>query len=207
MLDLILFNDSNPFNDSTHQFVNICQIFNEFCVTLFIYFKYIFVILLIFFGISTLLNYRFFKAEIKKHYKDYREKDFFFNKLRLIFGIFSLFAAFGILFNYFLYFLILLLEPLPDQYLFTLLNSAIYQDKFLTDFNDLSKYKDLLSKSLYNLFALGSFEANLRIVTICYILLSRRNKIIMPNKAAIILVEALIQALLLGFTTYIKLFI
>ncbi|MFO8019325.1 MAG: hypothetical protein R6U96_11870 [Promethearchaeia archaeon] len=191
----------------TKQFTGIAHAFVEFFDILFFYLKYIFVTILIFIGISTLLNYKFFKEDSKNPHRDFDEKDRFFNKLRVFFGFFSLFAGIGILFNYFLYLLIFLLEPISDQYIFNLLNLLTGQDEFLNYFSEIPHDNDVFNKCLYYCFALGSFEANLRLFTLSYFLLSRKRKIVVPNKAALILVESLIQALLFGFTTYLKLFL
>ena len=197
-------NREEQYNFIYNPLVDFSILFNDFCETFFFYLKYIFVAFLVFFGIKTLFNYKFFNSE---DYKTQSEYESFFNKLRMFVGIFFIFTGIGIFFNYFLYFLILILEPLPDQYIFDLLNSANIDHHFIKDFSKIIASNNNYEKTLYYCIALGSFEANLRLILTLFFILSRRKKTIAPLKVTLVCVEALIQAILLGFSTYLKLFL
>ncbi len=97
-----------------------CIAFNELFIIFSKFLKYIFVFIILFIGILTLIRLRGVYRQSRLMGTNKEEDSL--TKTRLILGCLYIFLGFGILFNYLTYFLIWVLEPLPDKMIFNFIN-------------------------------------------------------------------------------------
>lgn len=196
---------SGIFNDLIEGLESWCLTFNYYAITLFLYLKYIFVMILFCMGILVLLKLRgvYFSKERILHKN---EKDFL-KKLRLTLGSLYIFMAVGICFNFLTYMLIILLDPLPDRLIFSFINfSKDIDPLYLNRFEDIDSAQFPHEKTIYYLLAMGSFLGFLHLlISITLLLHNNLNK--KPRLVIMNLIDSLIECILLGFTTFMPLFL
>jgi len=130
------------------------------------YLKYILGGILLIIGVLTLfsLRGRYFLERLRYN----QEEDLAHNPLtkpRLAIGIFYIIFATGIIFDWFTYFLIIVLDPLPDRFIFVYFQFIGIEDPFGVNFlSDISQTIMTIEKTIYYLGAIGSFIALLAIV-------------------------------------------
>ena len=126
---------------------NWCIVFNEMFLILFKYVKYIFVFIIIFVGVLTLLRLRgvFRQSRLRGTEK----KDDSFTEIRLSLGCCYIFIGFGILFNYLTYFLIWILEPLPDKLIYNLVDFSWINPSHVNEIMDANDLLHPHEKTLY----------------------------------------------------------
>lgn len=185
---------------------NYCIVFNKFALVLFVYLKFIFVFIMLFVGILTLLKLRGIHLQIRtKDIKDYEDR---LKKPRLILGFFYIFFAIGILFNFLTYFLIWALDPLPDRMIFNFLNfSGDIDPLYMNRIEDIEASKYPHEKTIYYCFAICSFINVLNLILSIWYLINNNRVISKPKTVLFNLLGALIGAILFGFTTFLPLFL
>ena len=167
----ILFNPAQLIPDLNNWFIFI----NNFLEIVFFYLKYIFFGILLIMGILTLLSLRgrYFLERLRYN----QEEKLAHNPLtkpRIILGSFYIVFAFGILFNWFTYFLIIILDPLPDRFLFTFNEFAGIVDPFqLNRISDISLTIYDYEKTIYYGVAILFFVAILNLMVSIWQLINK----------------------------------
>ena len=139
---------------------------NDFLELTFFYLKFIFFGILLIMGLLTLLSLRGrYFLERLRYNQEQKLADNPLTKPRLILGSFYIVFAFGILFNWFTYFLIVILDPLPDRFIFSFIEFAGIIDPFqLNRIADISLTIYDYEKTIYYGVAILSFVAVLNIM-------------------------------------------
>lgn len=186
-----------------------CALFNEFFLILFIYMKYIFVFLLMTIGISTLLKYRgMYRIQRIKGFEAEEGKEDTLRNIRLIIGWGYIFFGLGILFNFLTYFLIIILDPLPDRFIFAFINFSDSIDPVIMNrIEDIEYAIYPHEKTIYYGVALGSFSAILQIVVGLYYFINNNRLIYNPQGALLWLMGDIITGMMCGFTTCLPFFL
>jgi len=180
---------------------------NNFLELTFFYLKYIFFGILLIMGLLTLLSLRGrYFLERLRYSQEQKLADSPLTKPRLILGSFYIFFAFGILFNWFTYFLIVILDPLPDRFIFTFIEFAGVMDPFqLNRISDISLTIYDYEKTIYYGVAILSFIAVLNIMISVWQLINKGGRD--SKKSIIMLVSGLGLGIFSGFTTCLPLFL
>ena len=192
-----------PFDFLEESLVNI----NGFLEILFGYLKYILGGILIIIGVLTLLSLRgrFFLERLR--YKN--EEDLSNNPLtipRLVIGSFYVLFATGIIFDWFTYFLIIVLDPLPDRFLFSFIPFTGIANPFgINSLYDIRQTPIPYEKTIYYSIAIGSFIALLDIVISIWQMSVRDH--INEKKTILALIGGLFVGMMTGFTAYLPLFL
>ena len=183
---------------------------NNFFDLTFIYLKYIFFLILLLVGLLTLLKLRgryFFERIIYK--KGQEPPDNPIAKPRIIIGTLYIIIAFGILFNWFIYLLIVLLNPLPDRFIFNLLPpfTESFNPFGLNTISDISlvQFKNPFEKTLYYGMGLLSFNSLINLTIGIWQIVTEGIKYAKTSLGMIIF--GLILGLFSGFTTCLPLFL
>ena len=178
----------------------ICSEFNSFALIFFQYFKYIFVIVLIGCGVLTLLKLRgyYFKSRSYSVEVGSNKKDSFI-KPRLIVGAVYIFIGFGILFNYLIYFFIWLLDPLPDRFIFNIINLIDIDPFILNRITDIHSAIYPHEQTVYYVVAILSFTNSIHLTVSIWYLLNNVNN---PRKTIIWLFSSVPGGIFFGFTTF-----
>jgi len=168
------------------------------------YSKYILVIIMLFIGILTLLKLRgvYFHQRLKTTEELSKESNQI-KKIRLILGCVYIIIASGILFNYLTYFLMWILEPLPDGFIFYLID--------LINFN----FEAVIGRSIiiseysitYNFIAFWSYNGVLHLILTLWNFIDKSRPLVNPRKALKNLVLSLAICLFCGFTTFMPYFL
>lgn len=198
----------NPAEEVFDGLENWCILFNEFFETFFIYMKYIFVFMLFTIGIATFLKLRgMYRVQRLKGFEpDEKMKDQL-RTPRLVIGSLSIFLAIGILFNFLTYFLILILDPLPDRFIFAFINFSESIDPVLMNrIEDIEHSIYPHEKTIYYCVAIGSLTAIIQF-TICVYLFVNNNNLKNPHQAMIYLMGDIITGMMCGFTTCLPFFL
>jgi hypothetical protein len=192
-----------PFELLEESLINI----NIVLELLFRYLKYILGGILIIIGLLTLLSLRgkYFLERLR--YK--KEEDVHNNPLtvpRLIIGTFYIICATGIIFDWFTYFLIIVLDPLPDRFLFIYIPFTGISNPFgANSIYDIQHTPIVFEKTLYYALAIGSFIALVVIVISIWQMIVR--DYINEKKTISALMVWLVMGMMTGFTTYLLLFL
>ena len=200
---LILLNPLQLLPDFNDWFV----IINEFLELAFYYLKFIFFGILLIMGILTLLSLRgrYFLERLRYNQEE-KLADNPLTKPRLILGTFYIVFSFGILFNWFTYFLMIILDPLPDRFLFTFIEFAGIIDPFqLNRISDISMAIYDYEITIYYSVAILSFVAVLNLMVSIWQLINKGGKD--TKKVIITLISGLVLGILSGFTTCLPLFL
>ncbi|MHA1762899.1 MAG: hypothetical protein ACTSYC_03955 [Promethearchaeota archaeon] len=137
------------------------------------------------------------------HFKDENK----LKNARIFTSVLYLFFGFGIMFNYFTFFLMLVLDPLPDKIIFEFIN---FHD--MIDPRALSRIEDVEAalypheKTIFYATAFISFTAFAQIVA-CFHYLTKGSKKDHVSTALKLLISSVIDGILVGFTTFMPLFI
>ena len=180
---------------------------NLFLEILFGYLKYIFGGILLIIGFLTLLSLRgkYFLERLRYS----KEEDLSHNPLtkpRLIIGSFYIIFATGIIFDWFTHFLIIVLDPLPDRFIFFFIELTGITRPFGINFvADINQTTIPFEKTLYYGVAIGSFVALLDIVISIWQMSVRDN--IDEKKTIFALIGGLAIGMMTGFTTCLPLFL
>jgi len=182
-------------------------IINEFLELAFFYLKFIFFGILLIMGILTLLSLRGrYFLERLRYNKEEKLANSPLTKPRIILGSFYIVFAFGILFNWFTYFLIIILDPLPDRFIFNYIEFAGIIDPFqLNRISDISLAIYDYEKTIYYGVAILSFVAVLDLMISIWQLINKGGKD--TKKTIVTLIGGLILGILSGFTTCLPLFL
>lgn len=180
---------------------------NNFLELVFIYLKYIFFGILLIMGILTLLSLRgrYFLERLRYNQEE-KLADNPLTKPRIFLGSFYIVFAFGILFDWFTYFLIIVLDPLPDRFIFNYIEFAGIIDPFqLNRISDISLAIYDYEKTIYYCFAILSFVAVLNLTISVWQLINKGGKD--TKKSIMTLISGLVLGNLSGFTTCLPLFL
>ena len=174
--------------------IEILNGLNNFFILFFQYMKYIFAFILIILGILTLLSLR--KIYFTKKLIDKDVNEDFLRKCRLVIGSAYIIMGSGILFNYMTYFLILILTPLPDQFL-----QSFIIDSIIKNLNFEEEWiLTLLEECFSSFFAIGSFYALLTLLLMLWYFF--HNSILKnPQDALYWLISSIALGILCGFST------
>ncbi|TET61859.1 MAG: hypothetical protein E3J52_00485 [Promethearchaeota archaeon] len=179
---------------------NFCIAFNQYALIYFIFFKYLFVFLLIGCGVLTLLKARgiYFRSRAFSSKKD-ENKTNSLTKPRLIIGIAYILIGFGILFNYFTYFLIWILDPLPDRLIYRFIDLIEVDPYAINRITDISSAIYPHEKTIYYVFSMFSFGHTVHLVlSIWYLQFEVKN----PRKTILWMFSSVSGCILFGFTTF-----
>ncbi|MHA1805515.1 MAG: hypothetical protein ACTSU4_13440 [Promethearchaeota archaeon] len=126
---------------------------------------------------------------------------------RIFTGVLYLFFGFGIMFNYFTFFLIFLLDPLPDKIFFEFINfHGMIEPRTLNRIEDVETALYPHEKTIFYAIAFFSFLSFAQIVA-CFHYLTIGLKKDHVSKALKLLISAVMEGILAGFTTFMPLFI
>lgn len=180
---------------------------NNLLELVFIYLKYIFFGILLIMGILTLLSLRGrYFLERLRYSQEEKLADNPLTKPRIFLGSFYVVFAFGILFNWFTYFLIIILDPLPDRFIFNYIGFTGIIDPFqLNRISDISLAIYDFEKTLYYCFAILSFVAVLNLTISVWQLINKGGKD--TKRTIITLITGIVLGILSGFTTCLPLFL
>jgi len=188
------------------------EICNELFSHFFWYAKYIFSIILILLGVSTLLRFRgiYRRQKIselgqKKEKPNLKEK---LGKAYVVMGTAYIFLGFGIIFNFLTYILIWCLEPLPDQYLFNIIDYLeLFETEEIIRIFDLNNTTNSFEELIFHIVALVSFVSNIQIASTVWFLLKDGIPIGNPVSTYLFLLTGIVEGILVGFTTCLPLFL
>jgi len=187
--------------------------FNNFSLIFFKFLKYILVFILLMIGILTLLKLRgiYFTSRSRSSEQDGIKKSEL-DKPRLVLGCIYIVLGCGILFNYLIYFLMWILDPLPDRFLFILLNlinTALSEvDFFQINKIDLRRFTNInlaiapIEKSFYLFIAYWSYYGTIHFLLTLWYLIDKSRPLVNPRKAIGNLFFSLGICLISGFTTF-----
>ena len=169
------------------------------------YSKYILVIILLFIGSLTLLKLRgaYFQQQLKSNGKNSEESSQIM-KVRLTLGCAYIIIGSGILFNYLTYLLMWILEPLPDGFIFYLIDLT---NCFLIE--TISGRSIILNELpiIYNFIALGSYNGMLHLILTIWYFVDKSRPLVNPRKTLKNLGISLTICLFCGFTTFLPYFL
>ncbi len=180
---------------------------NSFIELVFGYMKYFFFGILLIIGILTLLSLRgkYFLERIR-YSKEEKLANNPMTKPRLILGSFYIVFAFGILLDWFTYFLLVVLDPLPDRFIFNFISLSGIIDPFaLNNVSDISKAVYPYEITIYYGVAIVSFMALLTIAISLWQIINKEGTI--AKKSITSLITGIVTGLLAGFTTCFPLFL
>lgn len=180
---------------------------NGFLEVFFGYLKYIFFAILLTIGVLTLFSLRGkYFLERLRYSKEEKLADNPLTKPRIIISTVYLLIAFGILFNWFTLFLMLILDPLPDRFVFVWIKLSGITDPFgLNVVSDISQAARPYEATIYYFVAMVSFIALLDIVISIWQMVVRDN--INEKKTLLALMGGIVLGMLTGFTTCLPLFL
>ncbi len=180
---------------------------NSFIELVFGYMKYIFFGILLIIGILTLLSLRgkYFLERIR-YSKEQKLADNPMTKPRLILATFYIVFAFGFLLDWFTFFLLVVLDPLPDRFIFSFITISGTIDPFgLNNISDINTVVHPYEKTIYYGVAIVSFIALLTITISLWQIINKEGKD--TKKSIVALMSGIIMGLLTGFTTCLPLFL
>jgi hypothetical protein len=196
----------NILEDVVDGLENWCIAFNEFFLIFSKYLKYIFVFIILFIGIFTLLRFRgIYRASREKGGTDKKEDPL--TKARLILGTLYIVLAFGILFNYLTYLFIWILDPLPDRLIYNFIEFSEIDPFYLNGIKDISISQYPHEKTIYYCFSFGSLMSVLTVLLSLWYLINNNRLINNPRKTFGYLISGLMGCILFGFTTYLPFFL
>ncbi len=188
-----------------------CEQFNAFSEVFFVYLKISFIFILLVIGLLTIYRWRgFWRAlKFKDLFSDKEEQKELSEKVKephVILGLFYISMAVGIAFGYLTYFLLLVLEPLPDQFVYGFINfSGFIDDDIMIRLSDLSLIQAPHERTMYYAMAYTSFFGFVDII------LGMRFIIISSNKSHTTSFKLFFSGLFIctffGFTTFMPLFL
>ena len=190
-------------------FEDICLIVNNIFDLTFFYLKYVLFFIVLIIGILTLLSLRgrfFFERLVYNKGEELPKNPV--TKPRIIIGTLYIIIAFGILFNWFIYLLIIVLNPLPDRFLFNFISFSEEFNAFnLNTISEISliHFDHEFEKTLYYIFASISFIGNVNIIVGIWIIVSKGIKY--TRGGIRIIVVGIVCGFLTGFTTCLPLFL
>ncbi len=182
---------------------SLFQIYNNLIEIVFIFMKYILVLILIIIGILTLLRLRGIYLNKKIYNTTEIKNQDPLNQIRLILGFSYIFLGIGILFNYLIYFMIWILDPLPDRIAFFLLNKIVEIQNSLN--------LDIVTPDSLNIinliFNFLSFLFFFELLLSVWYLIHNNKVINNPRGAFIGIISSLIGCVLFGFTAFMPHFL
>ena len=199
------FSTNNILDDLIEGLENWCLVFNDFFLVFCKYLKYIFVFIILFIGILTLLRLRGSFRQSRLMVTDKKEDSF--TKIRLILGFSYIFLGIGILFNYLTYFLMWILEPLPDKLIYNFIDFNGINPFNMNGIKDISMSQYPHEKTIYYCYAFGSLISFLDILSSVWYLIISNRLIHNPNKALRALICGIFGCILFGFTTCLPFFL
>ncbi|MFX1349304.1 MAG: hypothetical protein ACFE92_11575 [Promethearchaeota archaeon] len=183
---------------------NWCIAFNSFFLIFYKYMKYIFVFIILFIGILTLLRLRGIYRETRSINTE--EEDYLM-KPRLILGCSYIVLGFGILFNYITHFLIILLDPLPDKLIYNFITFSGIDPFYLNGLSDISTSQFPHEQTIYYCFSFGSLISFLDILLSLWYLINNNRIINNPRRTIVFLISGVIGGILFGFNTHLPFFL
>jgi hypothetical protein len=180
---------------------------NGFLEIFFGYLKHVFFAILLAIGLLTLFSLRGkYFLERLRYSKEEQLTDNPLTKPRIIISSVYLVIAFGGLFDWFTYFLIIILDPLPDRFLFVFIQLSGITNPFGLNFvADINQATRPFETTIYYTIAIASFIALLDILISIWQMSVRDN--INEKKAIFALMGGFILGMLTGFTTCLPLFL
>ncbi len=213
----------NPFINPLHQWLEgmeaWCEEFNYFCEIYFGYLKFLFIFILLVFGLMSVLKskkgtsdvwFQRYSGVIQNQSQVEQEDDMSYsdnkkiNKVNLFVGFVFFLLAAGILFDYFTYFLIWSLEPLPDRLIFNFIDfSGDIDPSYLNRIMDITVSQYAHEKTIYYCIALSSFGALVNLLGGLWCLFSQKS----IKVSFSLITVGLTTAILTGFTTCLPFFL
>ncbi|MHA1488580.1 MAG: hypothetical protein ACTSRI_02860 [Promethearchaeota archaeon] len=186
-----------------------CKDYNNFFMIFFQYVKYIFVFILLFIGLLTLLRLRgiYIQTRLRNLKKTEKEVDQL-KKVCLILGIVYIFLAFGILFNFLTYFLIWFFDPLPDKLIYNFIDfHGVIGPQYMNRIKDINNSQYPCEKTFCLAVALGSFSSVLELLLSIWYLIHSNKLINNPKLALEGILGGVIGGIMFGFTTFMPFFL
>ena len=178
----------------------------DFIVWFFISLKYTFVVILFLLGIFTLLKLRgiYFTMRLRENNVTTNVRTPL-DKMRLLLGAFYIIFALGILFNYLTYLLYWVLDPLPDKILMDLLiSTGVFEESQVERFFVVGVQINQFEEIFFCIITLLSFVAFLNVVLSIWVIVYQGRQAV--RQALELLFSGLILGILLGFNTFMPLF-
>lgn len=190
---------------------NFFEIINTFFIIFCTNMKYIFAIILFFISIMTLFRFRgIYRLErLRNQTKKYIEPDLKdkVKQSHVILGMIYLCMSLGIFTNYFTYFLIWILDPLPDGFIFQIINLSEVNTELMNPIPDINSMIYPYQKTIYYAFAFFSFVALVQIFVSVWSIINESPHIGNPMFIYSLLFSGVIEGMLFGFTTCLPFFI
>ena len=185
----------------------VLAVLNNFFELAFTYMKYIFVGILLIIGILTLLSLRGrFFLERLRYSKEEKLANNPLTTPRLVIGSLYIIFALGILFNWFTYLLIIILDPLPDRYIFVFVKfTGAVDPYYLNRISNLHLAEFEWEKSIYYGSATLSFIAILDIMISIWQIVNGGGQNV--KKSVLMLIGGILMGMMVGFTTCLPLFL
>ncbi|MFX0029519.1 MAG: hypothetical protein ACFE8B_09935 [Candidatus Hermodarchaeota archaeon] len=202
----IIQSTGNIIEDIINGLENWCIAFNELFLLFSKYLKYIFVFMILFIGIFTLLRFRGVYQQSRQGGGIDKKEDVL-TKPRLILGTLYIVLAFGILFNYLTYFFIWIFEPLPDRLIYNFIDFIGIDPFYLNGIKDISVTQYPHEKTIYYCFSFASLMSVLTILLSLWYLINNNRLIHNPMRVFGTLVSGIMGGILFGFTTYLPFFL
>jgi hypothetical protein len=210
MLQLFQYGSSNEMvGDLFSGLENWCIIFNQVCSLLFKYFKYILAIGLILIGIMILLKfrgiYRISRSKLAFMKDETGEIKDGLKGPRLTVGFLYILLGIGILFNFLTYFLFIILDPLPDKFIFNFINfSGGIDPQIMIRIQDVSSVQYPHELTIIYGIALGSLWGLFQLFVTFYLFVNGAKR---PQHLYGWLTSTILTCLLFGFTTCLPFFL
>lgn len=182
----------------------VVEAVNIFFLIYLSYSKYILVIIMLFIGVLTLLKLRgvYFHQRLKTT-EELSKESSQIKKVRLILGCVYIIIASGILFNYLTYFLIWILEPLPDGFIFYLIDVINFNFEAVIGRSIIIREYSII----YNFIAFWSYNGVLHLILTIWYFVDKSRPLVNPRKTLKNLVLGLAICLFCGFTTFMPYFL
>lgn len=197
---------NNPFGELIEGLEAFSIIFNTFMSAFFICVKYVFGLILIVLGFLTI-----FKSRRNNNFKNPRfiANDANHNRFKksgiVLAGIY-INIGIGIIFTYFTLLLVILLEPIPDRFIFIMFtDNNVIDPNIIYNIRDIETLSEPFDKTLYYLLSIGSFLSFLDIIVNLWLILNNGGSNL--RMQITLLLTGIVGCFFTGFTTFLMLFL
>ncbi|MFX1238606.1 MAG: hypothetical protein ACFFAS_07995 [Promethearchaeota archaeon] len=112
----------------------------------------------------------------------------------------------GIIFTYFTLLLVILLEPIPDRFIFIMFtDNNVIDPNIIYNIRDIETLSEPFDKTLYYLLSIGSFLSFLDIIVNLWLILNNGGSNL--RMQITLLLTGIVGCFFTGFTTFLMLFL
>lgn len=197
----------NPLGELLKGLEGLSISFNIFMSAFFISLRYIFGLILIILGILTIFRSR--RNYVYKNSRFMAKDDLKNEKFKksgiVLAGIYINFG-FGIIFTYFTLLLVILLDPIPDRFVFSVfINSDVIDPSIVYNYRDINTLSEPFDITLYYGLSIGSFLSFLDIIISIWLILNNASSNLRIQIT--FLLTGIVGCFFMGFTTFLMLFL